>query len=134
MNNDVFCRVQVLICDALAVDEREVKPDTSLVFDLGAESIDLLDIAFLVEKEFGITAGRDAFFPGHVLTDERFVRDGVLTEAGLGELRSFLPHVAAGEAFAKWSEKPKVADFPAVLSVGDVCRYVERQIQPEQAS
>jgi len=51
MNRDeIFSKIQDVLEDALGVDQDEVTPDAKLVDDLGAESIDFLDITFKLEQ------------------------------------------------------------------------------------
>ena len=74
--DDIFDQVRNTLIDALGVDDSEVTPDASLTRDLGAESIDFLDIVFRLEKAFDIKIPRGDLFPENVLTDPDFVADG----------------------------------------------------------
>jgi len=58
---EVFQKVQTVLVEALGVDEEEVNPDAKLKADLGAESIDYLDIAFQLEKAFTIKIEQKEF-------------------------------------------------------------------------
>ncbi|NMC21777.1 MAG: acyl carrier protein, partial [Thermogutta sp.] len=60
---EIFEKVREVLVDALAVEEDEVRPDSTLVGDLGAESIDFLDIVFKLEKTFNIKIPRGELFP-----------------------------------------------------------------------
>ncbi|NIP86861.1 MAG: acyl carrier protein, partial [Planctomycetales bacterium] len=60
---EVFDKVQAALVDALGVDDDEVTPEATLVGDLGAESIDFLDIVFRLEKAFSIKIPRGELFP-----------------------------------------------------------------------
>ena len=60
---EVFSKVQEALVDALGVDDDEVTEEATLVGDLGAESIDFLDIVFKLEKAFEITIPRDELSP-----------------------------------------------------------------------
>jgi acyl carrier protein len=51
---DILPRVQDLIAEVLSLHPNDVSPEARILLDLGAESIDLLDMRFRVEKEFGI--------------------------------------------------------------------------------
>src|SRR3954454_14107890 len=83
--------VQVLVA-ALNVDEDDVKPTSTLQGDLGAESIDLLDIVFRLEREFGIKIPRGELFPESIFQgDPEFVQNGRVTTRGLHELRQRMP-------------------------------------------
>ena len=60
---EIFEKIQAALVDALGVDEEDVTPDATLVGDLGAESIDFLDIVFRLEKSFSIKIPRGELFP-----------------------------------------------------------------------
>ena len=51
---EVYDKIKEVLENALGVDEDEITPDAKLEGDLGAESIDYLDIQFQIEKTFGI--------------------------------------------------------------------------------
>jgi acyl carrier protein len=123
--DEVFQKIQAALVDALGVDEEDVTPDATLVGDLGAESIDFLDIVFRLEKGFDIKIPRGELFPEDVLTDSKYVQDGRVTEAGLQELRQRMPFANLDE-FAK---NPVVQDFPNLLTVADMCRFVEGKLE-----
>src|SRR5439155_2332718 len=93
---EIYSKVQGVLVDALGVDEDEVKPTASLSADLGAESIDFLDISFRLEKAFTTDPAkpfkipRGELFPENL--DPSFVQDNKLTDAGLTEVKRRLPH------------------------------------------
>ena len=60
---EIFTKVSATLVEALNVDEDEIKPTSTLQGDLGAESIDFLDIVFRLEREFGIKIPRGELFP-----------------------------------------------------------------------
>ncbi len=123
--DEVYDEIKVALTDALGVDEEEIHLDATLVGNLGAESIDFLDIVFRLEKAFGIKISRNELFPEDVLTDPRYVRDGRVTDNGMAELRRRIPFANLDE-FAK---TPIVQDFANVLTVADICRFVESKLQ-----
>ena len=84
---EIFSKVQEALVDALGVDEDEVTPEATLVGDLGAESIDFLDIVFRLEKAFDIKIPRGELFPEDILTNTDYVQDGKVTAAGMAELQ-----------------------------------------------
>ena len=122
---EVFEKIQAALVDALGVDEEEVTPEATLVGDLGAESIDFLDIVFRLEKAFDIKIPRGELFPEDILTDAKYVQDGKVTEAGLAELRKRMPFANLDD-FAK---NPAVQDFGNLLTVADMCRFVEGKVE-----
>lgn len=122
--DEVFKKVQAALVDALGVDEDEVKPEATMVGDLGAESIDFLDIVFKLEKAFGIEIPRKELSPEDILTNAEYVKDGKVTPAGIAELKSRMPFVD----FAKFEANPNVREFSNLMTVGDLCRYVESKV------
>src|SRR3954468_4295776 len=89
---EIYTKVSETLVEALNVDEDEIKPSATLQGDLGAESIDFLDVVFRLEREFRIRIPRGELFPESVFQgDPDFVRDGRVTEQGMAELRSRMP-------------------------------------------
>jgi acyl carrier protein len=124
-NEEVFEKIRTALVDALGVDEEDVTPTATLVGDLGAESIDFLDIVFRLEKAFDIKIPRGELFPEDILTDAKYVQNGKVTEVGLAELRKRMPF-ANLDNFAK---NPAVQDFGNLLTVADMCRFVEGKVK-----
>lgn len=123
--DEIFAKIQSALVEALGVDEDEATPEATLVGDLGAESIDFLDIVFRLEKAFEIKIPRGELFPEDVLTNSQYVHDGRVTEAGLAELRSRMPFANLDE----FSKNPVVQDFGSVLTVADMCRFIETKVE-----
>lgn len=122
--DEIFEKVQEALVDALGVDDDEVTRDATLVGDLGAESIDFLDIVFKLEKSFDITIPREELSPEDILTNSQYVQDGVVTDEGMAELKRRMPW-ANLEGFEK---NPRVQDFGNLLTVGDLCNYVSTKV------
>ena len=57
--SDIQNRVKAIIVDKLGVDEREVKPEATITNDLGADSLDTVELIMELEKEFNITIPDD---------------------------------------------------------------------------
>ena len=106
--------------DALGVDDDEVTPEATLVGDLGAESIDFLDIVFRLEKAFNIEIPRAELFPEDILTNAAYVEDGKVTETGVAELKKRMPFAD----LSGFETNPLVQEFGNLLTVNDMCRYV----------
>lgn len=123
-SEEVFEKVQEALVDALGVDDEEVTPDATMVGDLGAESIDFLDIVFKLEKAFDIQIPREELFPEDILTDSNYVKDGKVTDSGLAELEKRMPWAD----LSKFKENPRVQDFGDLLTVNDLCRYIESKV------
>jgi len=127
MNREqVFEQVKTVMVDALGVDDEEVKPEATLMGDLGAESIDFLDIVFRLEKAFGIKIPREELFPAEaILNNPEFINNGKLTTKGIAELRTKMPHTDISE-FAK---NPDMSKFADLFTVGMIINFVEGKLK-----
>lgn len=123
-DEEIFEKVQEALIDALGVDDDEVTPEATLVGDLGAESIDFLDIVFKLEKGFDITIPREELSPEDILTNSQYVLDGVVTADGMAELKRRMPWANLDE----FEKNPRVQDFGNLLTVGDLCSYVKSKV------
>ncbi len=121
---EVFKKVQNALVEALGVDEEEVTPQATMVGDLGAESIDFLDIVFRLEKAFSIEIPRAELFPEDILTNAEYVQDGKVTPPGVAELKKRMPFAD----LSKFEANPVVQDFGNLLTVSDLSRYVETKV------
>lgn len=121
---EVYSKVQGALVDALGVDVEEVTPEARLVGDLGAESIDFLDIVFRLEKAFDIKIPRGELFPEDILTNAQYVQNGRVTPEGLKQLEARMPFAD----LTNFSANPVVQDFGNLLTVQDMCRYVETKV------
>jgi acyl carrier protein len=120
-SKDIYGKVTQVLVESLNVDEGDVTPTATLQGDLGAESIDFLDIVFRLEREFGIRIPRGELFPESVFQGyPDFVLDGRVTEQGMGELRSRMPY-ADLSAFDQDRRLTAVSDL---FTAGFVTRYV----------
>lgn len=124
---EIYEKIQTALVDALGVDEEEVTPDATLTGDLGAESIDFLDIVFRLEKAFGIKIPRGELFPENILTDSSFVQDGKVTAAGLAELRKRMPFADLNQ----FASNPSVKEFGNLFTVDMICKYVGSKVNVE---
>ena len=115
--DEIFQKVQEVLIDALGADDDEVTAEATLMGDLGAESIDFLDIVFRLEKAFGIKVAREELFPAEgLLNNPDLVSNGKLTEKGLAELRENVPHTNLTE-FEKDPDINKLADLFTVTAI-----------------
>lgn len=124
VSEEVFDKVKEALVDALGVDDDEVTEDATMVGDLGAESIDFLDIVFKLEQAFGISIPREELFPDDILTNAEFISDGKLTDAGMEQLKARMPFVD----FSRFESNPMVQDFGNMLTVKDLCSYVQMKV------
>jgi len=122
--DEIFSKVQTALVDALGVDEAEVTPEATLVGDLGAESIDFLDIVFRLEKAFDIKIPRGELFPEDILQNAQYVQNGKLTSAGLAQLKTRMPFADLSPLDAN----PAVQNLTNLLTVGGMCRFVEGKL------
>src|SRR6476660_7649923 len=119
--DEIYTKVQGVLVDALGVDDDEVTPTASLRSDLGAESIDFLDITFRLEKAFTtdpnkkFTIPRGDLFPENMDNPE-YVQNAKLTDAGMAEVRRRLPHAD----LAKLEETRDAALIPDLFAVQDI--------------
>jgi acyl carrier protein len=110
--------------DALGVDEDEVTEDATLTGDLGAESIDFLDIMFRLEKAFNIKIPRGELFPDDILNNPDYVENGKMTAAGLEQLKKSMPHAN----FSEFEKNPDVNKMPDLFTVRTIVNYVESKL------
>lgn len=125
--DEIYEKIQAALVDALGVDDDEVTPDATLTGDLGAESIDFLDIVFRLEKAFDIKIPRGELFPESILTDPQYVQDGKFTEAGLNELRKRMPFADID----KFAQNPVATEFGDLFTVKMIASYVESKVNVE---
>jgi acyl carrier protein len=122
--DEIYGKVGTVLVDALALDEADVKPDAVLTRDLGAESIDFLDVVFRLEQAFGFKIQQGELFPDNVQQDPRYVKDGKVTPEGIAALKQRLPHAD----FAALERDPRVSRVGDIFTVDSVVRFVERKL------
>jgi acyl carrier protein len=123
--DEIFEQVQEVLVDALGLDEDEITPESTLMGDLGAESIDFLDIVFRLEKAFSIKVPREELFPAEaVLNNPDYVSGGKVTAKGLAELRDKMPHTDL-TAFEANPDVNKIADL---FTVQAIVNFVEGKV------
>ena len=122
--NEIIKQVRAIISQALKVDENKVSLESSLIKDLGAESIDFLDIVFRLEKAFKIKIPKGELFPEKILADARFVSNGLVTQAGLDELKTKMPTVD----WSVFRQNPQVAKLGEVFTVGLIVDYISGKL------
>ncbi len=123
--DEIFERVRTVLVEALSVEEDEVTHQAVIRDDLGAESIDFLDIQFRLEKEFGIKIPKGEMMPEDLASAGEFVQDGKLTQAGIDELKKRMPHAD----FKDLSAGSDLEEMSKLFTVDAVVNYVERKLQ-----
>jgi acyl carrier protein len=121
----IFPKVAATVADALGCDVEKVKPDSSLINDLGAESIDFLDIVFRLERAFKVKIPRgkiveEARGP---LSEPEFESGGVVTGAGVARLKVFLSEVPP----ERIKTPLKILEIPKLFTTETFCKMVIRQ-------
>ncbi len=122
--DEVLGKVKDVMVDALGVDEDEVLPSSTLGPDLGAESIDYLDIVFRLEKAFSIKIDQAEMMPNDVLSNPAYVQAGKITDQGIAELKQKMPHAD----LSLIESSRKVDDFEKVFTVDTVVKFVQTKI------
>ncbi|MCB9846476.1 MAG: acyl carrier protein [Phycisphaeraceae bacterium] len=121
---DIFDKVRGVLIEALALDEDEVTPNAKLTSDLGAESIDFLDIQFQLEQAFGFKIEQGELFPENVQQDPEFVQGGKVTEKGIVALKEKLPHAD----FTELQSDPRVSRVPELFTVDAIVNFCQRKL------
>jgi len=123
--DEIYTKVSATLVEALNVDEEDIKPTATLQGDLGAESIDFLDIVFRLEREFGIKIPRGELFPESIFQgDPEFVQNGRVTDKGLEELRTRMPFAD----LADFEKDPEVTRLGDLFTVDLITRYIQGKL------
>jgi acyl carrier protein len=127
---EIFESVRATLVDALGVDEEEVQEDATLQNDLGAESIDFLDIVFRLEKNFSIKIPKGELFNEEILNNPDYVENGKMTPDGLARLKSAMPHAD----FSEFEKNPDINNVPDLFTVRTIVNYVHGKLSEAQVS
>ncbi|MCX7665863.1 MAG: acyl carrier protein [Gemmataceae bacterium] len=123
--DDIYQKVAATLVDALNVDEDQVTPSATLQGDLGAESIDFLDIVFRLEREFNVKIPREELFPESIFQgDPNLVQNGRVTEKGLAELREKMPYADLSE----FEKNPTMEAIGDLFTVDLIVRYLQGKL------
>jgi acyl carrier protein len=123
--DEIYAKVAATLVEALNVDEDQVKPEATLQGDLGAESIDFLDIVFRLEREFNIKIPRGELFPESIFQgDPEFVKDGRITEKGIRELETRMPYAELGD----FKANPTLENIGNLFTVELIVRYIQSKL------
>jgi acyl carrier protein len=131
--DEIFKKVQDVLVNALGVDEEEVTPQATLRGDLGAESIDFLDIVFRLEKAFTTDPAhpfkipRNELFPEDVFNNPAFVTNGRVTPAGMDELKKRMPHMD----FSQLEQDPDINKMQ--FTVNTIVNYLDTKLNGQPA-
>jgi acyl carrier protein len=128
--DEIYQKVKEVLVDALGVDDDEVTPNATLKGDLGAESIDFLDIVFRLEKAFTTDPAkpfkipRGELFPENLLNDPQYVQNGRVTPVGLAELKKRMPH----SDFSEFEKDPEVSKMESLFTVDTIVNYLQGKL------
>jgi acyl carrier protein len=123
--DEIYSKVSATLVEALNVDEEDVTPTSTLQGDLGAESIDFLDIVFRLEREFGIKIPRGELFPESIFQgDPEFVTNGRVTEKGLAELHARMPFAD----LTQFEKDPELSHLSDLFTVDLIARYIQGKL------
>jgi len=127
---EIYDKVKDVLVDALGVDEDEVTPTAVIRDDLGAESIDFLDIMFRLEKAFGIKIPRGEMMPENLTNDPNIVKDGVVTPQGIAMLKEKMPH----SDFSAFEADPKLDNMSKLFTVDSIVNYIQHKLEQPAAA
>lgn len=122
--DEIFAKVRDTLVDALGVDDDEVTPEATLVGDLGAESIDFLDIIFRLEKNFSVKIPRGELFPENLAADQSLVKDGKVTSDGIAKMRERMPHADID----KFAKDPRVENINELFTVQMIVKFIQKKL------
>jgi acyl carrier protein len=126
---EIYQKVSATLVEALNVEQQEISPSATLQGDLGAESIDFLDIVFRLEREFGIKIPRNELFPESIFQgDPDFVLNGNVTEKGLEELREKMPFAD----LSKFEKNPELTALSDLFTVEMIAKYIEGKLNAKK--
>ena len=123
--SEIFEKIQEILVDALAVDDDEVTLQATLIGDLGAESIDILDISFKLEQDFGFKIAQGELFPEGITQDPDYVEDGKVTAKGIELLKERVPHFN----FESLQADPAVENVAKIFTVEALVTFCEQKLQ-----
>src|SRR5262245_18466667 len=130
-HEQIYQKVTATLVESLNVEEGDVRPTSTLQGDLGAESIDFLDIVFRLEREYDIKIPRGELFPESIFQgDPEFVQGGRVTDKGLAELRARMPFAD----LRPFEEDPQVSRIGDLFTVQMVARYIQVRLAAGEPS
>ncbi|KTD63064.1 acyl carrier protein [Legionella santicrucis] len=129
---DVYPKVREIVAEVLVIDEEEISLNSRLIVDLGAESIDFLDLVFQLEKEFKIKIPRGQLEKNARgdLAESEFEKGGVITTEGLKALQSYLSEIPVEQ----FKTNMKVNEIPMLFTIETFCKLVVSAIKEQQSA
>jgi len=124
--DDVFTRVRALIADSLALQESGITPQSRLIDDLGADSLDFVDLTFAIEKAFGVKL-REAelnFLTRLDFSSPAVMQGGYLTRDTIASIRPLLPALDR----APDPDRVTPGELFSLLTVETLCLMIQRRL------
>lgn len=124
--DDVFPRIRALIADSLAVDESTITPESRLIDDLGADSLDFVDLTFAIEKAFGVRLRESElnFLARLDFSSPAVMQGGYLTRDTIASVRPLLPALDR----APDPERVTPGELFSLLTVETLCLMIQRRL------
>jgi len=128
---EIRARFAGVLVQALGVEEDDISPSATLLGNLGAESIDFLDIVFRLEREFGVKIPRGELFIEPLFRgDAAYVQDGRVTEEGLAALRTQMPYADLTDL----ESGRRLANITDLFTVDLLVRYIAWKLGSDEAA
>ena len=119
--NSIETRVIAIVASTLSVDQADVKPHSSLIDDLGAESIDFLDLVFRLESAFAIKIPENDIWRGSI--DPADLDNPDALARSIDRLKARMPEFRWSAMPARWSKH----DLPRLITVQTIVDYLEHR-------
>jgi acyl carrier protein len=129
MRDEISKAVKDAVVGALGIDEDEVTPEATLLGELGAESIDLLDILFRIERKVGVkiqASDLAAYVQGGIPDEEFSDQNEIISAKGLAQLKKVMPQIDT-EALTGKLQAQKVLTLFTVQNLADM---VDQRVHP----
>ncbi|MGO4420363.1 acyl carrier protein [Streptomyces sp. NPDC000941] len=125
--------VQKAVVEAVGAEPEEVVPEATLLDELGAESIDLLDILFRLERSIGVkiqAAQLAEYVQGGIPDDEFGDENEIITERGLAQLKRVMPQIDVAEL----SGRLQATQVMGLFTVDNLVDLVVTQVEASAAT
>lgn len=124
--DDVFPRIRALIADSLAVDESTITPESRLIDELGADSLDFVDLTFAIEKAFGVRLRESElnFLAKLDFSSPAVMQGGYLTRDTIASVRPLLPALDS----VPDPERVTPGELFSLLTVETLCLMIQRRL------
>jgi len=121
---EIFEKVRQALVDALSVEEDEVTEKATLFNDLGAESIDFLDIIFRLEKAFNVKIAQEELTQMDIVNNPAYQENRKLNAAGLAALKE---RIKDGD-WATFEQDPSIDKIQNVFTVGTIVNFIAQKL------